>query len=128
MTVMLHDPRKPWRDREAAKRLYGTFALHRVALTTDEIFAGRWLAIRLGDGGSDNTAYDSHGAAVASARNAPSRCFYPRVTLDSISERECDFMLWYVRRVYDNGYRADPAHELMMPTRVEDLNRISNGS
>jgi hypothetical protein len=113
----------PLRNPDAAKRLADTFRLHQQVLTMDEMLDGRWIAVRLGDGGSDNTAYDSHEAAVNSARNAPSRCFYPRILPEAMTVPVCDFLLWYARTVYDNGWRQDPAGErqLIMPTRVEDV-------
>jgi hypothetical protein len=81
------------------------------------------MAVRLADGGSDHTAYETYLSAVDSARNSPSRCFYPRILPEAMSVQWCDLMLWYVRTVYDNGWREDPAAQLILPTRIEDVPR-----
>lgn len=105
-----------------------TVRLHQQALTMDEILAGRWMAIRLADGGSDMTAYDTLAAAVKSAELSPSRCFYPRVLPEPMGPDVCGFMVWYARTCYDNGWREDPSRQLIIPTRIEDLHtRIARG-
>jgi len=79
------------------------------------------MAVQLADGRSDNTAYESLADAVESATNNPSRCFYPRILPEMVNLAWCDLMLWYARRVYDNGWREDPARALILPTRIEDV-------
>lgn len=111
-----------WRTSEsAAKRMADTVALHQTVLEPAEIVAGRWIAVRLGDGGSDGIAYDSHEAAVRASTNDPSRHAYFKLPLERISPEVCDVLLWYVRTVYDAGWREDPAYQLKIPTRVEEI-------
>jgi hypothetical protein len=63
---------------------------------------GRWVAIRLSDGGSDGVVYDS--VAVAAAFQLHYRqCAYVRIATGGIGPRECDVILAYHRRVYDSG-------------------------
>ena len=112
-----------FRNSDAAKRLSDAIRLHQSVLGKDEILAGRFLAVRLADGGTDGVAYPNRPAAIEANRNNPSRCFYPQVPLDHWSPQVCDVLLWYVRSAYDNGVREDPAHQLILPTRVEDLLR-----
>lgn len=116
-------PGRPLRAPEAAQRFFDDWCLHRTVLTLDELLAGRWMAVRLADGGSDRTAYDTYSDAVHSARNSPSRCGYPRILPEAMSVQWCDFMLWYWRTCYDNGWREDPAAQLIVPTRIEDVER-----
>jgi hypothetical protein len=47
---------------DAAKRVYDTYTLHRMA-AGDNAY-GQWMACALSDGRSDNTLYDSRGEAV----------------------------------------------------------------
>ena len=108
-------------DYSAAHRMYETIRLHQMALSTDEIIAGRYVAIRLADGGSDNTAYMSRAEAVEYQRNSTSRHGYYQIPLESMGPETCDTLLWYVRKVYDAGHREDPAHALIIPTRIEDM-------
>jgi len=109
------------REPDAARRMADALAVHQMALTRDEILAGRYVAIRLADGGSDLTAYDSHAAAVRAHQNSPSRMLYFQIPLERLPPEECDVLLWYQRGVYDAGFRADPSHALILPTRNEDL-------
>jgi len=117
-------PSRTLRDPDAARRLADTFRLHQQVLTLDEILAGRWIVVRLADGGGGTTVYDSYADAVNGARNEPSRCFYPQIRPEPMGEDVCDFLIWYTRTVYNNGWRDDPSRQLIIPTRVEDANRI----
>jgi hypothetical protein len=110
-----------WRNSDAAKRMADTIALHQTALSKDELLAGRYVAIRLADGGSDQTAYDTRAEAIAHQINNPSRCGYFRVPLERWNAQTCDVLLWYVRGCYDSGFREDPAHQLVIPNAVESL-------
>lgn len=117
-----------WRNEDAAKRLHDTIRLHLVALSRDELLAGRYIAVRLADGGSDGVAYDTRADAVNAQRNSPSRCAYFRIPLGGWSVKTCDVMLWYVRAAYDNGHRADPAHALVIPQQMERVTGLITGT
>lgn len=110
-----------WRDRDAAHRMADTIRLHQTMLTTDELIAGRYIAVRLVDGGSDGTAYTSRAEAATYQRHNASRCGYYRIPLHPMGAKVCDVLLWYVRRCYDAGSRQDPAHQIIIPTRDEEL-------
>lgn len=110
-----------FRTEDAARRLADTVALHQTVLSFDEILAGRFMAVRLSDGGSDNTAYETRAEAIEHQRHNASRCFYPRIPLERWSAATCDVLLWYARGVYDAGHREDPAHQLIVPERLEQL-------
>lgn len=115
-------PRSPvLRSGDAARRMRDILALHQVALTTDELIAGRYVAIRLADGGSDGQVYDTRADAIRAQANSPSRCLYLRVPLERLNASACDTLLWYVRGCYDSGAREDPAHALMVPNTIEHL-------
>lgn len=116
-------PTYRWRDYNAAHRMADVIALHQTVLSTDELVAGRYVAIRLSDGGSDNTAYTSRAEAATYQRHEASRCGYYRIPIppNRMSAHECDVLLWYVRGCYDAGSRQDPAHQLILPTRIEEL-------
>lgn len=115
--------RYAFRDRDAAHRMADTIALHQAILSRDELMAGRYVAIRLADGGSDGTAYPSLAAAAEHQRHDVSRHGYYRIPVppEHLGPKACDVLLWYVRTAYDNGVRQDPAHQLMIPIRTEDL-------
>ena len=87
----------------------------------DQLIRGRYIAVRLADGGSDGVAYDTRAEAIEHQRNSPSRCAYFRVPLERWSAETCDTLLWYVRKAYDAGSREDPAHQLIIPTQNEHM-------
>lgn len=100
-----------------------SIALHQLALTREEVLAGRFIAVRLADGGSDGIAYETRPAAIEANRNNPSRCAYFQLPLERWGPATCDTLLWYVRGCYDSGFREDPAHQLVIPQGIEDLTR-----
>lgn len=112
-----------WRDRDAARRMADVIALHQTMLSVDELVAGRYVAIRLSDGGSDGTAYTSRAEAATYQKHNASRCGYYRIPIppDRLPAEVCDVLLWYVRGCYDAGSRQDPAHQIILPTRIEDM-------
>lgn len=114
-----------YRNHDAAKRFHDIIALHQEVLSTDELLTGRYIAVRLSDGGSDGVAYESRTDAVEGQRHNASRCGYYRIPPKQIKWgiQTCDVMLWYVRTAYDNGHREDPAHQLIVPTRKDQLLR-----
>lgn len=95
-------------------------ALHQTALGNDQILAGRYMAVRLGDGGSNGVAYDSREAAIADNTNNASRCGYFQIPLERIGPKEAFAILSYYRRAYDSGLREDPAHALMIPNSLTE--------
>jgi hypothetical protein len=108
---------------DTAKRAQDTLLLHQTALTKDELMAGRYAAIRIADGGSDNTVYTSREEAVRHQKNNASRCFYPRIPLERLPIEAVDVLIWYARKVYDAGHREDPAfaQTLIIPNTLENL-------
>jgi hypothetical protein len=112
-----------YRNLDAAKRMRDTIATHQAVLSRDELFAGRYVAIRISDGGSDGVAYDSRSDAVEHQRHDAARHGYWRIPIERWDAETCDTLLWYVRAAYDSGQRQDPAHQLIVPTRVEDVVR-----
>lgn len=113
------------KNGDAARRFFDALNLHRTVLTMDEILAHRFLAVRLSDGGTDNTVYESRAAAIHANRNAPSRIFTFPVPLERLSLQACDALLTYVRGCYDAGTREDPRHQLIIPTRLENLETLT---
>lgn len=110
----------PLYNLEAGKRMRDHLAIHQLVLTRDEIAAGRFMAVRLIDGGSDGVAYESRQAAMEHQFHAD-LCGYFRIPFSGPPARECAAILRYYRGVYDAGYRPSGNPNLIIPTRVEDL-------
>lgn len=118
-------PNHQLQNGDAAKRFHDAIMLHRTVLTTDEILAKRFIAVRLADGGTDNTVYTSRAAAIHANRNQPSRIFAFPIPLERLSVAACDSLLTYVRRCYDAGTREDERHQIIVPTRVENMRTLT---
>jgi hypothetical protein len=84
--------------------------------------AGRWVGIRLSDGGYDGTVYDSRRDCVAH-QLTESQCAYIQIPFDEFPPRHAQLMLQFHRQAYDNGFRVqgpDDRRELITPYRRED--------
>lgn len=113
-------PDSAWHNEDRAKRMADVLALHQTVLSRDELLVGRFVAIRLADGGSDGVAYDTRADAVEHQRNSMSRHAYFRIPLQRWGARQCDVLLWYVESCYNSGFREDPAHQLYIPNNLEN--------
>lgn len=105
---------------EAGKRFRDALAIHQVALTRDEIIAKRYMAVRLIDGSSDMTAYETREDAVTHQLHPDVALYFP-IPFERLNELTCAVLLCYARRVYDNGYRPSTMPELFMPKRQERM-------
>jgi hypothetical protein len=89
--------------KDAAKRCSDSIRLH-IACG----MAGKWVAIRLSDGGSDGVVYDTRGDAIRHQLHE-TLCAYVKIPLDDMPTEEAAIFLAFNRRVYDAGYRmTDP--------------------
>lgn len=107
-------------DESAAKRFRDTVALHRLALTNDEVVARRFMAIRLSDGGSDNVAYETRADAYRNQLNAE-WCGYVQIPPVVWDLHTCDALLNYMRIAYNNGFRPQPGAWLLTPANIEEV-------
>lgn len=94
---------------DAAKRFCDIYNLHRIGAGNASI--GKWFAVRLSDGTSDDTLYDNKLAAVTHQHH--NEQFYAFVKIVPPSMKVCDaeVMLTTHRKMYDAGMRmTDPDH------------------
>ncbi len=85
--------------------------------------AGKWVAIRLSDGGSDGIAYESRALAVRHQLHE-TLCAYVKVPRDSMPPAEAASFLAFNRMVYDKlGGRLPKPEEthVQMPVGREHL-------
>lgn len=120
---MQEPPNYSYRNKDAAKRMSDIVRLHQSMMSKDEILAVRFIGIRLSDGGSNGMVYETHADAVNDHRNEPSRCVYFPIPLETWTPKICDVLLWWVTNAYNNGYREDPAHALILPNSVGGMMR-----
>ena len=85
---------------------------------------GRWLAIRLSDGGCDNAIYDSRESAITHQLR-PQFCTYVKVPPDGMPAHEAEALLAYWRRLNDANVRDDDVDVPMpmMPLTRADRRR-----
>lgn len=98
---------------DAGRRAADIINLHRIAGGV-----GRWVALRLSDGGSDGALYDSKPDAVDHQLHE-TQCAYTCVPPGPATPAEMTQWLDLNRRAYDAGYRLhEPdAPQLVAPTR-----------
>ena len=116
--------RKGFGHSDAAKRVSDTYRLHRIAAGNDAI--GKWLAVALADGTSDNVLYDSKQAAVRHQHHNEQWYAFIAVGAWDMNPCEAEEFLSINRTLYDNGIRlTDPDHaqggpEVITRSTVED--------
>lgn len=112
---------------DSARRMADEVNLHYAAIGWDAI--GKWVAIRLEDGGSDHTLYDTRRDAVRH-QFREEKCAYIRIQRDQIGVCEAQIMLTFHRQAYDNGFRlVDPdsktgGRDHLLSSRVEERQRV----
>lgn len=96
---------------DAARRMAAAITLHAMAGSI-----GRWAAVRLADGGSDKTAYDSRGDAIRHQLHSE-HCLYILIPPDGMTTGQADRVLDFWRQAHDAGLRpVDPVdHFPSMP-------------
>lgn len=95
--------------------------LHRIAGSL-----GKWVAIRLSDGGTDEpAAYDTRRDAVIHNANK-SACMFVPILPGSAPAAEASALLEFARWAHRNGHRIfDPADpDPVMPVRREELTAL----
>lgn len=97
---------------DAGRKAADAINLHRVAGGV-----GRWVAIRLSDGGSDGRAYDTKADAVRNQLHE-TQCAYTNVPPAPATPAEMTAWIDMHRRMYDANMRLhEPdAPQLVMPT------------
>lgn len=105
----------PWHGghTDAAKRCADVYNLH---LTAGRLFGtpnphvGKFIAIRLADGGSDRVLYDSYADAVRHQKHAEQWRAYIRVVPHAMTECAAESFLRTHRLFYERGWRLpDPS-------------------
>jgi hypothetical protein len=100
---------------DAGKRASEIVTMHAIAGS-----AGKWVALRLIDGGSDNAVYDTRADAIRH-QFYEEYCAYVMVQPCGMTAREASEWLKFNRSLYDAGWHlADPDHASIDPVRVED--------
>lgn len=83
---------------DAAKRASDIITTHILANN-----AGKWAAIKLHDGDSDGTAYDTRGHAIRHQLH-PQYCMYIKIPLDGMPPEHAERLLAFHRKLYDQGF------------------------
>jgi len=95
---------------DAAKRMADTYNLHKIGAGSASL--GKWIAIALADGTSDDTLYDSKRDAVIHQKHNEQWYAYIKIVPPSMKTCDAEVMLATHRRMYDAGLRmTDPDHK-----------------
>lgn len=76
---------------------------------------GQWMAIRMSDGGSDSTLYETRADAIRHQFHE-TLCCYVRLN-ESISAEEAVIFLRWNRQLYDTGHRMPDPDEVAAEAR-----------
>ncbi len=117
---------------DAARRMADIYNLHRIGMGHDAI--GKWFAVRLTDGTSDDTLYDDKQSCVRHQKH--NEMFYNFVRIVPSSMKVCDaeLLLRTARTLHEKGIRiADPDHkrgglEVIKRSTVEDQMANARGT
>jgi hypothetical protein len=91
---------------DAARRASDIVNLHLVVDPSGN--TGRWVAIRLSDGGSDDTVYDCKCDAVRNQLHEK-QCVYVQIQPTGLPARDASILLNLYREMYDNNVKMpDP--------------------
>lgn len=103
----------PFGFSDAARRASDIINTHIAALGWHS--RGKWVAIRLSDGGSDDVVYDSRADAVRHQLHE-TQCCYVQLPPTGTTPMEMESFLAFNRKLYDNGMRLqDPERHVHMP-------------
>lgn len=85
---------------------------------------GKWIAIRLSDGGSDGNIYDAKSTAQRFQLH-PKQCAYVCVPPEGMSPRQAETYLRFIEGLYDAGADlADPDTHIPMPQDPKNARRV----
>jgi hypothetical protein len=100
-------PSKVFGHTDAARRMADTFNLHRMADQYGAI--NRWIAVRLSDGTSDHTLYDTKSECVRHQHGNEQWYSFIKIVPTTMNVCEAEVKLRTDQRMYDAGFRmADP--------------------
>jgi hypothetical protein len=105
---------------DAAKRFADTYNLHKIGAGYDAI--GKWIAIALADGTSDDVLYDNKLAAVTHQRHNEQYFAFVKIAPPNMAVCDAEIMLETHRRMYTAGMRmTDPDHKHGGPDLITRL-------
>lgn len=84
---------------DPAKRIFDTYSLHRLADPIGNL--GRWFAVAIADGTTDNVLYDNRGDAVRGQRHNEFYYCYIQIVPSSMTVCAAEIFLSGVRKTYD---------------------------
>lgn len=127
-------PQKPGSDDEGEQSPafvfpdYARRASYEINIHVAADNAGKWAAIRLHDGGSDGTAYDTRADAVRHQLHEQ-YCCYVKIPPDGMSPEDAMRYISLHRGFYDAGFRfIDPEGPApILPLGIEQQDRLMAG-
>jgi hypothetical protein len=131
---MIHEnwcQQKSLPHEDAAKRLADTYNLHRLGMGDASI--GRWFAVRLNDGTSDQVLYDTKRDAVRHQHHDEQFYAFIKIVPSDMTACAAAVMLKTNRALYDSGMRmADPddrfgGKDVIKRVSIEDQMNQSRG-
>lgn len=95
---------------DAAKRMADNINMHYQAIGWDAV--GKFCAISLQDGSSDNTLYETHADAVRHQHNNEMNYHFVKIVPMMMDACEAEILLGVSRKAHQAGFRLiDPDHK-----------------
>jgi len=92
---------------DAARRMSDTYALHRIGAGYSA--HGKWFAVRLDDGRTDDTLYDSKPDAIRHQHHDERFYTFVKIVAPTMTPCDAEVMLRIARNLHAAGFRmADP--------------------
>lgn len=111
-------------DSDEARRASDAVNL---ALVANAEASGRWIAIRLSDGGSDGVLYDRKADAVRHQLHE-TQCAYVKIPPTGMTPRQAAVFLTFNRQLYAAGYRLqDPDRDVQIPQTFRSAAALRRG-
>ena len=106
---------------DAAKRVSDTYRLHKAADTYGAV--GKWIAVALADGTTDNTLYDTKTEAVRHQHHNERWYAYINLSPGDMSVCDAEGYLKTWRMLYDKGIMMVDPNNAKQPEPITRLNR-----
>jgi hypothetical protein len=108
---------------DAAERMAAIWGMHRLADPIGNL--GKWMAIKLEDGSSDNVLYDTKADAVAHQHHMEMYFAYCQIKPVPMTVDDAEIFLSVSRRMYKAGVRmADPLQPITRVGREDQASML----
>jgi hypothetical protein len=122
--LVMHDakcPNKGMGHSDAAKRVADVYTLHRIAAPYENL--GKWIAVSIQDGRSDNVLYDSKYDAVRHQHHNELWYAFLPIGMHDVTVCDAEIFLRIHRKMFDKGIKMVDRDSVRMPEPIKRATR-----